>query len=146
MKNILYLFLILSISFGCFSSCTLETSDNGKLDGLWHLCYIDSMENGQSSDLCEQYYYWAFSFKLLSIRETTTCTEYLLQFKRNEDSLLVYEPYKYLGQGEDSLLIDAKELLPFGITNLTESYKVIELSNRKMVLQNSRLRLRFRKL
>lgn len=37
-----------AISMFAFSSCELESSDNGKLDGFWHLESIDSLENGKT--------------------------------------------------------------------------------------------------
>ena len=36
-----------AISMFAFSSCELESSDNGKLDGFWHLESIDSLENAR---------------------------------------------------------------------------------------------------
>ena len=40
-----------AISMFAFSSCELESSDNGKLDGFWHLESIDSLENGKTVDM-----------------------------------------------------------------------------------------------
>lgn len=31
-----------------FSSCEMETSKNGDLDGYWHLESIDTLENGKT--------------------------------------------------------------------------------------------------
>ena len=36
------------------ASCEIETSDNGELDGFWHLERIDSLEKGKTVDCSNQ--------------------------------------------------------------------------------------------
>ena len=43
--------VVLCLSLCGMTSCEVETSGNGELDGFWHLERIDSLQNGGSKDL-----------------------------------------------------------------------------------------------
>ena len=70
-------------------SCELETSSNGDLDGLWHLCSIETADSVQ--DISDKTIFWAVQVNLLSVRGADT--EYLLRFHLTDDSLIVRDPY-----------------------------------------------------
>lgn len=135
--------IILSILFigGSFVSCSLETSDNGKLDGFWRLVSIDTIAT--QGTLNTENKYWAFQYNLLCIQNQNY--HYLLRFKHTDDSLIVSEPYKATGLG-DTLLKTADSLKPFGINSTEEHFKVVYLSSQRMELESQTLKLKFRKL
>ena len=35
------------------TSCTIESSDNGKLDGFWHMEQVDTLATGGTQDLSD---------------------------------------------------------------------------------------------
>lgn len=55
-----------AISMFAFSSCELESSDNGKFDGFWHLESIDSLENGKTVDMSKLHVFWGIEYKLIA--------------------------------------------------------------------------------
>ena len=143
MRNLIALLAIIII--GNMLSCTVETSDNGKLDGFWHLVSIDSVASGKTMDTENDYYFWAFQYKLLSVRNTRTGSEYFLRFSHEGDSLLLSEPYMFISQGVDSLLPSADSLREYGINSLEERFKVVSLSSQRMELRSRMLQLKFKK-
>lgn len=52
-----FLFFIIGIGL-LLTSCDIETSDNGDLDGYWHLVRVDTLATGVSSDLSETRVFW----------------------------------------------------------------------------------------
>ena len=40
------------------TSCEIETSDNGKLDGFWHLERVDTLATGKSVDYTNKLVFW----------------------------------------------------------------------------------------
>ena len=67
MRKLLYLLLL---SLFLSTSCTLETSDNGDLDGFWQLSLIDTLSSQNSVDMRDSGYFWAVQHNLLILRET----------------------------------------------------------------------------
>lgn len=64
-----------AISMFAFSSCELESSDNGKLDGFWHLESIDSLENGKTVDMSKLHVFWGIEYKLIAATQYDNNTE-----------------------------------------------------------------------
>ena len=58
-----------------FSSCTLESSDNGDLDGFWHLESVDTLATGKTEDFSQRYVFWGVEHKLIAVKETDTNRE-----------------------------------------------------------------------
>ena len=137
--------IILSILFigGSFVSCSLETSDNGKLDGFWRMVSIDTIAT--QGTLNTENKYWAFQYNLLRVQNQNHYYHYLLRFKYTGDSLIVSEPYKATEFG-DTLLTTADSLKPFGINSTEEHFKIVYLSSKRMELKSQILNLKFRKL
>ena len=138
------LFALATLSL--LAACTLETSDNGKLDGFWHLCTVDTLSTQGTQLLQNQHYYWAFQGKLLSVRDTDSPFSYNMRFAHQGDSLRVYDIYRNESQYTDSLLTSPDSLRPFGINQLQESFLILQLNSSHMTLQNKALRLKFRKM
>ena len=135
------------------SSCDLERSDNGDLDGYWHLESIDSLENGHTADFSKEYVFWGIEYKLISTRVTNTNQERLyLRFEQTSDSLKITQAYLDHGHqdnGEDGGDIPVEEVTDdlrfYGINNLPEGFYKEALDGSKMILRSKTLRLKFKK-
>lgn len=140
---------LLSISV-CFllMSCSidLETSDNGKLDGNWHIERIDSIENGNSLDYSDRLMFWAFQVRFLEVRDRDSQGAYLLRFDHSGDSLFLSSPHINDKNSGDPVVEDVEALRPFGINELNERFKVEKLSGNKMILKSRKVKLNFKKL
>lgn len=139
---------ILLFSIITFTSCTLETSDNGKLDGYWHLERIDTLQTGGSKDMTNEKVFWAVQHKLMQLQGDTAT--YTLRFDETADSLVLKEPYKSggvsdAGERTDIPLADPHGLQPYGIQNLEEHFFKESLKGSSMVLRSAGFRLYFRK-
>ena len=67
--DILSLFIAI-VCVTTLASCTLEASDNGKLDGFWHLVSIDTLANERVGDLSESRVFWGIEGKAELLVET----------------------------------------------------------------------------
>ena len=74
------LFLLLIVSLPLLFSCTLETSDNGDLDGYWHLVAVDTLTNSVTTDMSKQKLFWAFQKDLLQLLGSTDSEKELQEF------------------------------------------------------------------
>lgn len=147
MKNISILISFLFTVF-LFSSCDLETSDNGDLDGFWHLERVDTLSTGGTTDLSQAKLFWSFEVKMMGLQGGSE--RFYLRFNQTSDSLTVLSPYYNRGhEGNDSTgdipVTDPKAMIEYGIDNLEVHYKKEALSSSKMVLRSHRLKLYFRK-
>lgn len=146
------LFLMMSVG-GSFVSCTLESSDNGDLDGFWHLESIDSLETGKTVDFSEKYVYWGVEHKLIAVKETDTNREkFYFRFEQTSDSLKITKVYRnhwHQDQGDDGGDIPVEEVIPdlqyYGINAIPEGFQKEALSGSKMILKSKTIRLKFKK-
>lgn len=144
MKKLLYIFIFML----ALSSCTLETSDNGKLDGFWHLERIDTISTGGALDMRDDKIFWAVENKLLQFQGGSAT--YTFHFNNTGDSLILIDPYHSYGheengQGGDVEVKDAKELRQYGVQHLNERLYKESLKGSSMVLRTDSVRLYFRK-
>lgn len=148
MKTKLSIFFLSLLAAALLASCDLETSDNGDLDGFWHLERVDTLSTGGSTDLSEAKLFWAFEVKLMALQGGSE--RFYLRFRQTADSLTVFTPYYNKGheQGEgtgDVPVTDPSALSQYGIDSLEVRYRKEALSGSKMVLRSRRLRLYFKK-
>lgn len=144
MKKLLYISLFLI----AISSCTLETSDNGKLDGYWHLERIDTIPTGGAKDMTNERIFWAVENKLLQLQGNAGT--YTFHFNNTADSLILLDPYRSYGHEEDSTggdvkVTDPNELKPYGVQRLEEHFFKESLKGSSMVLRTDSFRLYFKK-
>ena len=149
MKKLLYLLTLTYIILG-FSSCELETSDNGDLDGNWQLLSIDSINTGGINNVKDKQIFYAIQFYLININALNIKNEYITpnsfyHFSQSRDSLILYsaditkdDTYAH----KDSFLTG---LRPLGINSLEEHFKIETLNSKNMVLKSKELRLNFRR-
>ena len=145
--NFFSLLLVLACMLLMSCNIDLETSDNGKLDGYWHIERIDSLENGNSLDYSDRLMFWAIQLRFLEVRDRDNhLGAYLLRFDHTGDSLLLSNPHLSDKNSGDPVVEDVEVLRPYGINELNERFKVENLSGNKMILKNRFLRLNFKKL
>lgn len=144
-------FLIISV-ISLMTACHMESSENGHLDGFWHLVRVDTLSIDTlsivgTSDLSQDYFFWAFQFQLLSVRNTQKSPEeYFLRFQRQGDELVLSHPFQYVLQGKDAPVENIDLLRPFGINDQEERFRIVHLSSRRMTLRNKFLVLTMQKL
>lgn len=138
-----FLFIIIGIGL---TACDVEFSDNGDLDGFWQLCSIDTLETGRTGDVREKGLTWAFEGKLLEVRDVQKVhQDMILSFDHNSGYLRTFSPYLVYREEGDLKIDDVDFLRPYGINQLEESFKVLELDGDRMVLESEVVRLSFRK-
>ena len=54
-----------------FASCNVETSDNGPLDGFWHLERVDTLATGGTTDYSSGYVFWGVQKDLIYIKDSS---------------------------------------------------------------------------
>lgn len=152
--NSRYFRVLIVLSALALQACDFETSDNGDLDGFWHMESVDTLATGGVSDLSQHRQFWAFSVKLLRLTDNDgVSADIYMRFSHQGDSLKLYEPYSNYGheqqdgdaQGGDIPLKDPVLLAPYGVSGLQDGFMVEVLSGSRMILKSEKLRLRFRK-
>lgn len=143
MKRVLY---ILGMGL-MMAACDLERSDNGDLDGMWQLRSVDSL-NGRSADMRVPCISWSFQGDILETRKTPgngVKDDIIFRFSHHGDSLKLMSPFFNDRDNGDVEVEDVDDLCRFGINELEEGFKVLQLSSGSMSLQSESLRLHFRK-
>ena len=157
MKTSLTRFILIISVISLMTACHMESSDNGHLDGFWHLVRVDTLSIDTlsidtlsivgTSDLSQDYFFWAFQFQLLSVRNTQKSPEeYFLRFQRQGDELVLSDPFQYVLQGKDAPVENIDLLRPFGINDQEERFRIVHLSSRRMTLKSHFLVLTMQKL
>ena len=141
MKRLLLAIPLLSLL--SFSSCDLEMSDNGKLDGYWQLARVDTIGGG-GCDMVSSRIFWSVQLHLLQLSDHSgRNSTYLLRFDQSETHLRVYEPYLSARNEGDQPLDDAVVLQPYGIQSLDETFEILRLNDDHLSLRSSLLELSF---
>ena len=138
--------LLLSVMGIVLASCDIETSDNGKLDGYWHLVSADTLATQGHTDLSQQRIFWAVQVNLIQLRGTEQ--ELYCRFSHQADELTINQLHlKDREKGDPEVTEEYKHFIyPYGINDYEEYFKVIQLTNEKMTLQSPTLRLDFQKM
>lgn len=143
MKRLLYII----ITGTMLASCTLETSNNGKLDGFWQLTQLDTISTGGITDMRENNAFWSVQMHLLEVREPSgnSYKNVIFRFERKGDSLIISQPRYNDRRNGDPEITDPSLLHQHGIYRLREGFFVGRLDNSYMDLQSDRFRFHFRK-
>lgn len=151
--TILLVVLAIILSMVSLSSCTLESSGNGDLDGFWHLESLDSLKSGKTVDVSNQKIFWCVEHKLIAARkgnkEIESC---YFRFEQTSDSLKitqVFIDHGHQDNGEDGGDIPLGEVTDYlrlyGVNEIPEGFLKEALSGSKMILRSKTVRLKFRK-
>ncbi len=144
---------IVLVALFSFSSCELESSKNGDLDGFWHLESIDSLENGQTIDLSKLHIFWGIEHKLIAVRESDYGkSSFYFRFEQTSDSLKITEVFLNHGHqdnGEDGGDIPQDEVTDdlryYGVNAIPDGFVKEALNGSKMILKSKTVRLNFKK-
>ena len=139
---------ILALVFVAFTSCDgFKISDNGDLDGMWHLVKLDSINNAESVDYSNHTFFWSVQADLLYVDDKSLQHEpCLLRFSYSKDKLDVFDPYIYNNFDEaDEKITDVVLLRPYGINSLEETFKIEKLNRKSLVLKSNNLVLTFKR-
>lgn len=153
----LFMTAMIGALFMSLTSCEIETSDNGKLDGFWHLERVDTLANGRSADYSEKLIFWGVQLRLIEAKDLgniTTTKSLYFQFKQTSDSLYinkVYEnrwhednPNEEVG-GDIPVVAPNGDTQRYGINDVPEGFLKERLDGSKMVLKSKTLRMTFRR-
>lgn len=134
------------------TACTIESSDNGNLDGYWHLMSADTLATGGTADMSQQRIFWAVNYHLFRLNDLDGGAEaYYMRFRHNGDSLSFTEAYidhwhQDTGDdGGDVPVSDTTALAHYYVTNLPQHYIIESMSSSKLILRSDKYRLKFRK-
>ena len=147
----LQLVSLLVVSLMTMTSCEIETSDNGKLDGYWHLVAVDTLSTGGRAELGQKRLFWAVQHKLIRLQNADyTSDSFYLRFSQTGDSLKVFSPYADHGHedmkdGGDIPVTDAAVLSMFGVSGLEDSFLKESLNGSRMILKSKTYRLYFKR-
>jgi len=142
MRNKIF-FICLSIIISAFalSSCTLESSDNGRLDGAWHLLSIND-KAPEHPDM-----YWNVQGKLLELNDKTgNFGIFIMRFSHENNQLTLSNPHIFDRENGDKPLEQTEVLQPFGVDDISEPFQITHLTRSRMTLKSSTKTLEFRKL
>ncbi|MFC2371000.1 lipocalin-like domain-containing protein [Segatella oris] len=143
MKKITFLFA----AFLLLTSCEIEFSNNGKLDGFWQLIAVDTLATQHTSDLKTSGRTWAFQGRLLEMRDTKGgYSDLYFSFEHRGDSLFLDSPYLSDRDADDIKITDVNIVRPYGVNGLKEGFEIESLSNNKLILRSKTLRLMLRKI
>lgn len=143
MKKITFLFA----AFLLLTSCEIEFSNNGKLDGFWQLIAVDTLATQHTSDLKTSGRTWAFEGRLLEMRDTKGgYSDLYFSFEHRGDSLFLDSPYLSDRDVDDIKITDVNIVRPYGVNGLKEGFEIESLSNNKLILRSKMLRLMLRKI
>ena len=138
------------------ASCNVETSDNGPLDGFWHLERVDTLATGGTTDYSSGYVFWGVQKDLIYIKDSSNSSvgAYYLRFNQTQDGLHITKIYLDHGhednpnheQGGD-IPVEAIDInLRFlGLNALPEHFKKEAINGNCMILSTEKLRLKFKK-
>ena len=108
MKYVCFL-LMLMLGSALLNSCEVDSSDNGDLDGFWHLESIDTLATGGICDYSNQRVFWGVQHKLLTVNNYKG-ESFNFRFSQTSDSLILSSPYKNHGhQDVENEVTVAKE-------------------------------------
>ncbi|MCK8622849.1 lipocalin-like domain-containing protein [Prevotella sp. E13-27] len=146
MKKIIYMLFAMVL----MTSCDLETSDNGDLDGFWQLAQLDSLTTSgdvkSTTDMRHSGWYWCVQHKLLEIRDCNDASHNIFfRFEKTSNTLRLYSPISDNRAISDSIVSNPNTLKPLGIQSLDETMTIEQMTSEKMVLNNRVLRFHLRK-
>lgn len=148
MKHVIYILGIAMLMV--MAACSdFHASDNGKLDGFWQLTQADTLANGRSEDMRPKQIFWSVQANLLKMEDLhamlNTYPGIFFHFEMKDGKLRVYDPVLDNREESDSIITSVETLRFYGLGSLDETFAVLQLEETKMMLENERLRLYFRK-
>ncbi len=139
-------FLMIIVACLAVTSCELDFSGNGDLDGFWQMTAADTVATGGTRDMGDRRIYWSVQKKLLEVRQIPeNYYGIIFHFDHSGGRLVLREPYRNLRDSGDVKISDPAVLAPYGIHAIQDTFSVLELNSEKMILESKVLRLHFRR-
>lgn len=137
----------MALTVSVMASCDLETSDNGNLDGFWHMVRVDTLSTGGTCGMPDRRVFWSVQKNIINVADyDKTPRGYIFHFENTGSSLRLYDAYTDNRAEGDIKVEDPSELSPFGINALEETFQIESLGRSHMTLTTNRLRLSFKKM
>lgn len=129
------------------SACEIETHDNDKLDGFWHLERVDTIATGGVCDMSKELVYWSVQSMFVEVSERSKVNndKYFFSFSHRDGKLSLFDARLSDRSNGDPEVEDPIILQPYGISKLNETFEVMQLTGSKMQLKSESLLLVFRK-
>lgn len=129
------------------SACEIETHDNDKLDGFWHLERVDTIATGGVCDMSKELVYWSVQSMFVEVSERSKVNndKYFFSFSHRDGKLSLFDARLSDRSNGDPEVEDPIILHPYGISKLNETFEVMQLTGSKMQLKSESLLLVFRK-
>ena len=144
---------LITIFLLLLTGCSIETSDNGVVDGRWQLMEINYFDgSNRKVETKEQLIFWDIQYKLISIHSMSgklhdsLTEESLCRFNYTKDSLKLSDFYRHFREADQK--IDDPLTTYFqktGINGINANFAVLHLDSKSMLLQSDYAKLSFRK-
>lgn len=151
MNKVVGLILIVITMF-VMTSCVVETSDNGDLDGFWHLEQVDTLVTGGTCNLADKRIFWSFQHRLIQVSNYELFHDmrnYYMRFEQTNDSLFITSVFRYHSYLQYESDVQVTEMVDSlrscGINDLNEHFEKEVLKSGKLQLKGKTLRLKFKK-
>lgn len=139
--------IVMALSAAAMTSCEIETSGNGDLDGFWHLVRVDTLATGGVRDMSGGRVFWSVQVGLLNATDYDKYPKgYLFHFDKTDSTLRIFDPYADNRAEGDIKVEDPALLNHLGINALDETFSIERLEGSRMTLATERLRLSFKKM
>lgn len=144
MKRIVYILSIVCLLM--MTACDVETSDNGDLDGFWHLQRIESLTNSTTSEsiILNQRIFWSVQSSLVQLWNLED-QPIICQFTYEKDVLTLINPCLFDRSLGDTPITDVEKLKPYGMNEIPAAFHVVSLNSESMILESPVHRLYFNK-
>ena len=128
------------------TSCHFATSDNGDLDGLWQGMYKEDIATGTVTDMRDYNATWAFQGGMVQMNTIGIPASHVIGAFTKTDNCLKIERLSYFTHGKgDTPIEDFAVLSVFGISQNSETFRIVELNDDALRVESSQVRLSFRK-
>lgn len=136
---------LLLLGVGSLSSCDIETSGNGDLDGMWHLRTVDTLSTGGTCDMSTGSIYWSVQARLLVLEDKSDVyDDIVVRFEHSNDTLRLYSPQIFY-RASYKEVDDVSQLKPYGLDSVDQSFSIERLDGSRMTLASDSLRMYFKK-
>lgn len=146
-RNKIRYVLLSMVALFSLSACEIETHDNDKLDGFWHLERVDTIATGGVCDMSKELVYWSVQSMFVEVSERSKVNndKYFFSFSHRDGKLSLFDARLSDRSNGDPEVEDPIILHPYGISKLNETFEVVQLTGSKMQLKSESLLLVFRK-
>ena len=107
------------------------------------------MQTGGVKDTSKELFFWSFQVNLLQLSDRSYHIPiYMARFNHENGQLKITQPCLYNRDEGNEMVTEenVKDISPYGLNALEETFRVEELSGSRMTLSNGTLRLYFKKM